>query len=137
MAHALRRLAASPAFTVIALLTLALGIGMNTSIFSVLNALLLRRTSYPDDSRLIRVYRTSPQSQAWPHSPANFLDHQAQNQAFEKMAALRWAGFSFAEPGQPAERVTGMLVTADFFPILGTPPLLGRVFTAEEDKPGA
>lgn len=137
MHHALRRLLASPSFTVIALVTLALGIGVNTSMFSILNTLLLHRTPYPDDARLIRVYRTSPQSQDWPHSPANFLDYQAQNQVFEKMAAFRWAGVSFSEPGQPAERVVGLQVTADYFPILGVQPFLGRVFTAEEDKPGA
>ncbi len=137
MRHAFRRLLASPGFTIVALITLALGIGVNTSMFSVMNALLLRRLNYADSDRLVRVYRTSPQSQSWPHAPANFLDYQAQNQVFEKMAALRWSGFSFAEPGQPAARVQGMLVSSDFFPILATAPLLGRTFTADEDKPGA
>jgi putative ABC transport system permease protein len=137
MKHAVRSLLQSPGFTVTALLTLALGIGVNTSMFSVLNTLMLRRLAYPDEQRIVRVYRTSPQSQAWPHSPANFLDHAAQNEVFERMAAFRWAGVSFVESGQPAQRVPGMLVTADFFSILGAPPLLGRTFTAGEDKAGA
>ncbi|HVU34256.1 MAG TPA: ABC transporter permease [Opitutaceae bacterium] len=132
---ALRSLAKSPGFTAIALVTLALGIGANTSMFSVLNALLFR-TPYPDDTRLVRIYRTSPQSQTWPHSPPNFLDLRAQNTVFERVAAVGWTSFNLAEPGQPAELLRGLNVSADFFPILGVQPELGRFFTADEDRPG-
>ena len=132
---ALRQLAKTPGFTAVALVTLALGIGLNTSMFSVLNVLLFRMP-YPDSSSLVRVCRTSPQSQMWPHSPANFLDQRAQNQVFEWMAAANWANFILTEPGAPAEQLHGMMVTAGLFPCLGVQPELGRWFTADEDQPG-
>ena len=125
MHHAFRRLLASPGFTSSHSLTLALGIGVNTSMFSVLRALLLRTLPYPDSDRLVRIYRTSPQSQAWPHSAANFLAHQSGNQSFEKMAAMSWTSSNLTEPGRPAERLRAMDVTADFFSTLGLPPVLG------------
>jgi predicted permease len=133
---ALRQLAKSPGFTAVALLTLALGIGLNTSMFSIINVLMFRALPYPDSGRLVRVFRTSPQSRMWPHSVANFLDHQAQNHVFEKMAAAAWATFNLAEPGTPAEQLHGMAVTADYFPMLGVQPELGRWFNAEENQPG-
>ncbi|MES2697128.1 MAG: ABC transporter permease [Verrucomicrobiota bacterium] len=132
----LRRLLATPGFTFTALLTLALGIGLNTSMFSVLNELMLRSLAYPESERLVRVYRTAPQSQSWPHAPANVLDYQAENKVFSHLAALRWTNYSLSAPGQPAERFRAMEVSANFFPTLGVAPLLGRVFTAEEDRPG-
>ena len=135
MRHAARRLLSSPAFTLTALVTLALGIGVNTSMFSVLRTLSLRDLPYPESDRLVRIYRTSPQSQAWPHSPANFLDHQAQNTVFERLASVQWSSYNLAEPGQPAEQLRGLNVTGDFFPLLGTQPALGRVFGAAEDRP--
>lgn len=133
---AIRQLVKTPGFTIVTLVTLALGIGLNTSMFSILNVLLFRALPYPDPGRLVRVCRTSPQSQMWPHSVANFLDHRAQNQVFERMAAAAWATFNLAEPGAPAEQLHGMAVTADLFPCLGVQPELGRWFTAEEDQPG-
>ncbi|HUR60337.1 MAG TPA: ABC transporter permease [Opitutaceae bacterium] len=135
MKHAVRRLLASPGFTVTALITLALGIGVNTSMFTILNAMLLRPLGYAESDRLVRVYRTAPQSQSWPHAPANFLDQQARNAVFERMAALQWASFNLAGPGQPAERLRGMNVTADFFPLLGVQAAIGRAFGPEEDRP--
>jgi predicted permease len=132
---ALRQLAKSPGFTAIALITLALGIGLNTSMFSILNVLLFQMP-YPDSGRLVRVCRTSPQSQMWPHSPANFLDHQTQNHVFTRMAAANWANFILTESGAPAEQLHGLTVTADLFPCLGIQPELGRWFTADEDQPG-
>jgi putative ABC transport system permease protein len=135
MKHALRQLAKSPGFTAVALLTLALGIGVNTSMFSVLYALLFH-TPYTDDSRLVRVYRTAPQSQRWPHSVANYLDHRTQSNSFERVAAISWTTFNLAEAGQPAERIRGQNVSADYFPLLGVEPEIGRTFTAEEDAPG-
>jgi len=131
-----RQLLKNPGFTVVAVLTLALGIGANTTMFSVLNTLLLRALPYPNSERLVRVFRTSPQSQTWPHSAANFLDHREQNTVFERMAAFTWWSFNLAEPGKPAERLRGIIATADFFPTLGVAAALGRTFTAEEDQPG-
>lgn len=133
---AVRQLLKKPGFTTVAVLTLALGIGANTAIFSVLNTLMLRPLPYPDPDRLVRVFRTSPQSQNWPHSAANFLDQRAQNAVFERMAAFRWSMFSLAEPGEPAESLRGLAATSDFFPALGVRATLGRVFTAGEDEPG-
>jgi predicted permease len=126
----------SPAFTAVAVVTLALGIGINTSMFSVIEATLLGGLPYPDEKRLVRVFRTSPQSQSWPHSAPNFFDYQAKNKVFEKMAAFTWWTFNLAEPGQPPDRVEGIVASADFFPTLGMPPALGRVFTPEEDRVG-
>jgi putative ABC transport system permease protein len=134
--YSFRVLAKAPAFTAVAIVTLALGIGVNTSMFSVIDATLLGGLPYPEANRLVRVFRTSPQSQSWPHSVPNFLDYQAKNQVFEKMAAFSWGSFNRAEPGQPPDRVNGIVATADFFPILGMPAALGRVFTSEEDRPG-
>lgn len=133
---ALRRLLAAPGFTLTALLTLALGIGVNTSMFTVLNAALFRTLPYPEGERLVRIYRTSPQSQSWPHSAANFLDVRAHNTVFENLAASRGASYGLAEPGQPAVRLRGLEVTAEFFPVLGQSAALGRVFNADEDQPG-
>jgi len=133
---AFRQLLKNPVFTAVAVLTLALGVGTNTAMFSVLNALSLRALPYPNSERLVRVFRTSPQSQSWPHSVANFLDHREQNSVFERMAAFSWWSFNLAEPGAPAERLRGIIATADFFPTLGVTAALGRTFRTEEDQPG-
>jgi putative ABC transport system permease protein len=132
-ARSLRR---NPGFTAVALLTLTLGIGATTALFSLFNALLFRALPYNDSDRLVRIYKTIPQSKVWPHPVAHHLDHKAQNTVFDRMAAFSRSGFDLAEPGQPPETVRSMLVSADFFPTLGVPPILGRVFTAEEDQPG-
>ncbi len=133
---ALRQLLKNPGFTAVAVLTLALGIGVNTSMFSALQAILLRALPYPAPDQLVRIHRTSSQSQSWPHSAANFLDERGQNQVFSGMAALSWASFNLAESGQPAERLHGMIASADLFSLFGVQPALGRVFTGEEDQPG-
>ena len=133
---ALRQLLKNPGFTAVAVLTLALGIGVNTSMFTALQALLARPLPYPEAGRLVQVFQTSPHSQREPHHSApNFLDYQ-QNGEFEFMAALNDKPFNLAEPGQPAERVSGLQVSADFFPLLGMQPEIGRKFTADEDRPG-
>src|SRR5256886_16970997 len=133
---AFRQLLQTLGFTAVAVLSLELGIGANTAMFSVPNVLLLRALPYPNSERLVRVFRTSPQSQTWPHSVANFFDHREQNSVFERMAAFSWWSFNLAEPGAPAERLRGIIATADFFPTLGVAAALGRTFTAEEDQPG-
>jgi predicted permease len=133
---AFRQLLKNPGFTAVAILTLALGIGANTAMFSLLNTLLFRALPYPDSERLVAVFRTSPHSQNWPHSPANFVDYREQNNVFEYLAAYRRASFNLSDNGQPAERFDGMRVTADFFPALSVRPALGRVFAAEDDQPG-
>ena len=133
---AYRQLLKNPGFTAVAVLTLALGIGANTAMFSILDGFLIRPLHYPESDRLVGVYRTSPQSQNWPHSPANFLDLRRQNRVFSSVAALSGWSFNSAERGEPAERLSGILATGDFFLTLGVPAALGRVFTGEDDAPG-
>ena len=124
-------------FTVVSTLTLALGIGINTAMFSVLNTFLFGSLPYPQSERLVRIWRTSLISQSWPHSAANFFDQHDQNTVFEKMAAYNFVSRNLTEPGQTAERLLSLAATADFFPLLGVPPAHGRVFKPEEFEPGA
>ncbi len=135
--YGVRMLLKNKGFTVIAVLTLALGIGANTAMFSVLNTYLFGSLPYPNSDQLVRVWRTSPHSQTWPHSPANFMAMREKNNIFDYL--VTWNGIvpNLIEEGQSAERLSGMTVTADFFPALGVQPALGRAFTAEEDQPGA
>jgi putative ABC transport system permease protein len=135
--YGLRMLVKKPGFTAVAVFTLALGIGANTAMFSVLNTYLFRALPYPDPDRLVRVFRTSPHSQSWPHSPGNFFDHREQNSVFEYMAAFVSIRPNLAAPGEPAERLQGIAATSDFFQVLGVQPALGRVFTPEEHETGA
>jgi putative ABC transport system permease protein len=135
--HSLRTLRKHKGFTVVAVLTLALGIGVNTAMFSVLNTFLFRSLPYPESDRLIRVFRTSPHSNSWPHSTANFFDQHDQNTAFEKMAAYTFTSRNLAEQGQTAERLLSLAATADFFTMLEVAPAHGRVFKPEEFEPGA
>lgn len=131
-----RQLAKSPGFTAIAVLTLALGIGVNTSMFSALQALLARPLPYSNPERLVQVFQTSTRSERESHhSVPNFLDYQRSG-GFEYMAAINDKPFNLAEAGQPAERVRGLQVSADLFPLLGIQPAMGRVFTTDEDRPG-
>ena len=135
--HSLRMLRKHKGFTVVAVLTLALGIGVNTAMFSVLNTFLFRALPYPESDRLVRIFRTSPHSDSWPHSAANFFDQHDQNAVFEKMAAYTFTSRNLAEPGQTAERLRGLSATADFFPMLGVAPSQGRDFKPEEFEAGA
>ena len=134
--YSLRMLLKHKGFTVVAVLTLALGIGVNTAMFSVLNTFLFRALPYPQSAQLVRVFRTSPHSQSWPHSAANFFDQHDQNTVFEKMAAYTFASRNLTEQGQTAERLLSLAATADFFPMLGVAPAHGRVFKPEEFEPG-
>ena len=135
--YSVRRLLKDKAFTIVAVLTVALGIGVNTAMFSVLNTFLFRSLPYPDSGRLVRIFRTSPHSQSWPHSNANFFDQRDQNTVFEKMAAYNFASRNLTEQGQTAERLLSLAATADFFPLLGVAPARGRLFKPEEFEPGA
>jgi putative ABC transport system permease protein len=94
LTFAWRQLVKNPGYAVVAVLTIALGIGANTAMFSIVNGMLIQPLKYPESERLVRVFRTSPQSQNWPHSPANFLDHQAQNRVFSTVTAFTWWPFN-------------------------------------------
>ena len=134
--YSLRMLLKHKGFTIVSALTLALGIGINTAMFSVLNTFLFGALPYPQSERLIRVWRTSPHSQNWPFSAGNFFDQANQNTVFEKMAAYTFASRNLTEQGQTAERLLGVAATSDFFPIMGVQPAHGRVFKPEEFEPG-
>jgi putative ABC transport system permease protein len=137
--HAARMLRKNPGFTVIAILTLALGIGANTSIFSVVHAVLLKALPYPQADRLVMVYEDvrlpNYQNKKNEPSPGNFSDWSSQNTLFESMAAYRNLSFNLTGEGEPA-RVEGELVTSAFFTTLQIHPALGRVFASEEDRAG-
>ena len=135
--YGLRGLRKSPRFTIAAVLTVVLGVGANATIFSVLNPLLFKPLPYPEPERIVNVFRTSPQSDRWPHSMANYLDHRARNTVFEHLAAIDWQDTSFAEPGQPAERLFTLRTTGNFFALFGVGPLIGRTYTDADDQTGA
>jgi putative ABC transport system permease protein len=138
--YAWRTLRKSPGFSLVAVVVLALGIGANTAIFSVVNAVLLRPIPYPEPERLMRVWHTPPQK-AFPGmtrfsvSPANYEDWEKQNQAFESMAIYGYRSFNLTGSGEP-ERLTGAAVSAHFFSTLHVQPMLGRVFTEDENQAG-
>ncbi|MGB7923251.1 MAG: ABC transporter permease [Pyrinomonadaceae bacterium] len=136
--YGFRMLGKSPSFTLIAVVTLGLGIGANTAIFSLVSAVLVRPLNYLEPDRLVMVWEDE-QRVGFPRetpAPANYADWKAQNQSFEDMAALEWQNFDLTGNGDP-ERVSAFGVTQNFFPLLGVSPALGRNFTAEEDQPGA
>src|SRR5205823_11518545 len=130
---ALRTLAKSPGFTAVVVLTLALGIGANTAIFSVVHGVLLTPLPYRDPSRLVVVWESKGTSSHNVVNPANYMDWHDRATSFSGLALLSWAGLTFT--GDEAERVQGRAVTPDFFGVLGAAPLLGRTFTAEESRP--
>ena len=102
--YALRQMGKTPGLAVLAILTLALGVGVNTSMFSAIQATTFRPLGFSEPDGLVRVFSTSPNSRRGPHSTPDFLDYQAQNTVFERMVALDPRPFSLAEPGQAAER---------------------------------
>lgn len=133
----LRQLLGKPGFTLIAILSLALGIGANTAIFSLVDAVLLRPLPFHEPERLAIVWEDATRV-GFPRNtpaPANYADWKAQNQTFEDMAALSWGNYALTEEGEP-EKVESQEVTANFFGLLGVKPVLGRTFTPEEDRPG-
>jgi putative ABC transport system permease protein len=132
-----RMLARSPAFTAVAVLTLALGIGANTAIFSVINAVLLRSLPYPEADRLVFLTEWSEQVPNMSFSVANLKDVRDQNTVFESVVANNNTNFILTGAGGESERLNGRQVTSGVFATLRKQPILGRPFTAEEDKPGA
>jgi predicted permease len=136
----LRILRRNPGFSIAAILVLALGIGANTAIFSVLNAVLLRPLPYEDSSRIMQVWHVPP-PKSFPGltmfsvSPANYLDWQSQSSSFEKMAAYGFHSFTFGGKDRP-EAIQGATVAPDFFALLRIHPFLGRTFTPDENRPG-
>ena len=132
----LRMLLKSPSVSIVATIALALGIGANTAIFSVVNAVLLRPLPFPDPDSLVAVFETDTQRGyiRGSHSYPNFFDLRTQNTVFEHVATYRSGDYIMTGRGEPA-RLQGAVVTADLFPLLGVQPMLGRVFLPDEDKP--
>lgn len=132
----IRTLRKNPAFSAIAILALAIGIGANTAIFSVVNGVLLRPLAYHDSNQLVNIYEKigdfSHSSVAYP----NYLDWRRETNSFHDMGAGRMDDFNLTGAGRP-EQVSGIYVTASLFPTLEVAPLLGRTFRPEEDRPGS
>ncbi|HLL74582.1 MAG TPA: ABC transporter permease [Pyrinomonadaceae bacterium] len=136
--YAVRVLLKNPGFTAVAVVALALGIGANSAIFSVVNTVLLRPLPYKDPERLVTVWEENAKAGFPRDTPAvaNYIDWRDQNQVFEGMAAIADQSFNLTGVGEP-ERLTGRLVSASLFPLLGVEPQLGRAFLPQEDAPGA
>jgi putative ABC transport system permease protein len=137
--YGLRMLRKNPSFTAVAILTLALGIGANTAIFSYVNAWMIKPLPYPDADRLV-VFESHDKKKGWTRegltSTASFLDFQKQNTSFEHIAL--WTGWNFNLTGDGAPAlVEGGRVSWSYFDALGVKPMLGRTFTPDEDRPGA
>jgi len=136
LGYGIRMLLKSPGFTLIAVLTLALGIGANTALFSVVNGVLLNPLPYLQPDRLATISQKTAQFDRSSVSYPNFLDWQHDNRSFQLMAAFLTEDFNLTGNGE-AERLRGDMVSATFFPLLGIRPLNGRNFSAEEDRLGA
>jgi predicted permease len=134
---ALRQLRKSPGFTLIAVLTLALGIGANTAIFSVIYAVLLRPLPYPEGNRIMIVTETDANQPEISVSFPDYVDWKRDNTSFEHLALSRRESFNLSGlQGRAPEQISGALVTANYFKVIGLTPQLGRVFTEEEDRVG-
>ena len=132
--HAARGLWRSPGFSLAVILTLALGIGGNTAVFSVVDQLLLRPLPYPDGDQLVTVEESVGANPHADVSPANWLDWQRESRTFRRFAAWRSWSFTLTGTGEP-RRVNAQQVSSEFFPLLGVAPLLGRTISDEDDRP--
>ncbi len=136
LSYGFRTLRKSPSFGAVAILTLALGIGVNTAIFSVVNGVLLNPLPYHEPDRIICLFEKFPNSKFTSISYPNFLDWQRMNRTFSAMATYRGMGFTVSGEGEP-EHLQGEMVAAGFFEIFGERPLIGRTFNKQDDHLGA
>ena len=134
--YAVRLLLQSPAFTAIAVLTLALGIGANTALFSVVNGVLLNPLPYPHSGQLVAIYAKIAGLDSAPIEYPNFQDWQRDSHTFASMTAYRNEDYNFIGNGE-GERLSGYMISADFFNTLGVVPVLGRTFRVDDDQIGA
>jgi len=134
--YGVRVLLKSPGFSLIAILTLALGIGANTAIFSVVNGVLLNPLPFHEPNQLVSMFQEMPNFKNGSISYPNFIDWRRMNTTFAAMAAYRSTGFNLSGNGEP-ERLHGEMISAGFFEILGVNAIMGRTFTADEDRLGA
>jgi putative ABC transport system permease protein len=135
--HALRLLVKNPLFTLVGILTLALGIGATTAVFTLVNALLIKPLPYEDPAQLVLLFEHFKEQHldTIPVSPPEFLDYKSQLKSFDKLAAFDTATFNLSEGDLP-ERIFGAKVSADLFPLLGVQPIRGRAFRPEENAVG-
>jgi putative ABC transport system permease protein len=138
--YGVRALIKTPGFTAVAVIVLALGIGANTAIFTVVNAVLLRPLPYPGSDQLVMLWETNPRFQigidTLPVTPGTFMDWREQNNVFEYVSALGVGRLNLTGAGEP-ERISAASVSSNFFRLMGIEPKLGRAFRDDEDKPGA
>jgi putative ABC transport system permease protein len=135
MKYALRQLAKNPGFTIVALATLALGIGVNTTAFTALNRLLLQALPFPDAGRIVQIWASTPRQEFAGQSPGDYVVECDENTVFDNVAAYNpGVRASFAEPGQAPVQIGANRVTANFFPLFGIKPQIGRMFTDQEDR---
>ncbi|MGH9822526.1 MAG: ABC transporter permease, partial [Blastocatellia bacterium] len=134
--HSLRIIARSPGFAAVAILALAMGIGANSALFSVVNAVLLRPLPYGNPDRLVVITEKNPQTPSMSVAYPDFLDYTNKSRSFERLAAYRWAGGDLTGVEVP-ERLDNYQVSAGYFEILGATPIHGRTFLPDEDRPGA
>src|SRR5215470_20345122 len=135
--YAVRMLCKGPSFTFVAILTLALGIGANAAIFSVVNGVLLRPLPFPEPERLVAVWTAQPKK-GFPRGSSSypdFADYRDQSASFEGLAAARTRGYTLSSPNG-AERIEGARVSWALFPVLRVTAALGRTFSADEDRLG-
>ncbi|MGH9745224.1 MAG: ABC transporter permease [Candidatus Acidiferrales bacterium] len=134
--YGLRTLRKNPGFAAVAILTLALGIGANTAMFSAVNTVLLRPLLFTHPERLVQVWQTEPAVPQAPFAAPDFVDLRAQNQTFEDMTIFTWPqSLNLSGAGEP-EHISGILAQANFFSVLGSAPMLGRTFVNGEDQAG-
>ena len=138
--YAVRQIRKAPWFAAVAVITLALGMGANTAIFSVVNSVLLRPLAFKDPDELVRIWHVPPQASfpgmtTFAVSPANFLDWQSQNHVFEHIAIYGFRTFTLTG-GEQAEQVDSSAVSSEFFDTVGVKPFLGRAFSSDEQQPG-
>ena len=136
--HIFRRLGRSPVFTVITLVTLAVGIGANTAIFSVVNGVLLKPLPYPEPERLVAVWQTAPglNIQSLNASPATYLTYREESRTFEDIGIWRSDSETVTGLGEP-EQVDSLVITDGILPMLGIKPIRGRGFTKWTTRPAA
>jgi predicted permease len=136
MQYGLRMLLAKPSFTIIAIIALALGIGVNSAMFSVVNGILLKPLPYKEPDKLVRIWEKWGGFDQGSVAYLNFKDWRERNTSFEQIAASRWTGFNMTGGDQP-ERIVGRQVSSEMLSVLGVAPAIGRDFRPEEDREGA
>src|SRR6266550_617672 len=137
LCYAFRQLIKNPAFSAVAILTLALGIGANTAIFSIVNAVLLRPLPYPEADRIMVLNESSGPGQDYSVALPDYFDWRNDNTVFEHLAATHKESRNLSGiPGRDPERVSCASVTLNFFKVIGLSPELGRIFSEDEDKVG-